>query len=208
MSVGNDVVDLACPETRRDGLHPRFDERAFGPAERAALVSSPARHVLHWAFWAAKESAYKTRKRLAPETVFSPRAFEVELPALPAGDGAVVGRVLHLGVTLALEVIVAGECLHAVATSDGAGAPVLAGVGTAGPGDDPSEAARRLAAAAIGPALGLDPSGLRIAGRPPEVWHRDGRLDVDLSLSHHGRFVAFACARRAGVVVGFARALS
>ena len=99
MSIGNDVVDLADPETRLDGLHPRWDGRAFCAAERRALAASPSRHRLHWALWAAKESAYKARKRLDPHTVFSPREFEIELSPLPAGGGpgVAVGRALHRG---------------------------------------------------------------------------------------------------------------
>ncbi len=66
MSIGNDVVDLSDPETRQQGLHPRFDERVFDPRERALLGDSDSPHVLRWAFWAAKESAYKALKRLDP----------------------------------------------------------------------------------------------------------------------------------------------
>ena len=192
MSVGNDVVDLALPETRLDGLHSRWGERVFCPAEREALDASPSRHLLHWALWAAKESAYKARKRLEPETVFSPKEFEVELSPLPATDGVAVGRVVHRGDVFELEVRLDGASVHAVATSQGqAGARVLWEVESAL--GDPGVAARRLAASAIGSALGLDPDELRIVGRPPVATLRDRRIEVGVSLSHHGRFVAFAC---------------
>ena len=193
MSVGNDVVDLALAETRLGGLHPRWAERVFRRAEREALDASPSRHLMHWALWAAKESAYKARKRLEPETVFSPKEFEVELSPLPAADGAAVGRVVHRGDVFDLEVRLEGEVVHAVATSeDEAGARVLWKVEDAR--GDPGVAARRLAATAIGSALGLDPADLRIVGRPPVATFRDRRIELGVSLSHHGRFVAFACA--------------
>jgi hypothetical protein len=195
VSVGNDVVDLDDPDTRLDGLHSRWDERVFGAAERRALEASSSRHLLHWALWAAKESAYKARKRLDPETVFSPREFEIELSALPArgGEGIAVGRALHRGHALGIEVRVDGDCLHAVARSEDEDARVLWGAESA-PGD-PGAGARRLAAAAIGRALGLDPADVRIVRRPPVASFRDRRGEVGVSLSHHGRFVAFACAR-------------
>ena len=173
MSVGNDVVDLALPETRLGGLHRRWVERVFGAAEGEALDASPSRHLLHWALWAAKESAYKARKRLEPETVFSPKEFEVELSGLPrTGAGVALGRVVHRGDVFALEVRVDGESVHAVATSaEEAGARVLWNVESAL--GDPGVAARRLAATAIGSALGLDPAGLRIVGRPPVATVRE-----------------------------------
>jgi hypothetical protein len=192
VSVGNDVVDLAEPETRLSGLHPRFEERVFGAAERRALEASRSRHRLHWALWAAKESAYKARKRLDPGAVFSPKAFEVELSPLPARGGVAVGRVVHRGDVFDLEVCVDGASVHAVARSEGeAGTRVLWRVERTR--SDPGVAVRRLAATAIGRALGLDPAGLWIVGRPPVATDRGRRLDVGVSLSHHGRFVAFAC---------------
>jgi len=192
MSVGNDVVDLADSETRLDGLHPRWGERVFSAAEREALEASPSRHRIHWALWAAKESAYKARKRLEPDAVFSPREFEVELSPLPAARGVAVGRVLHRGDVFDLEVRVDGASVHAVARSEGeAGARVWWTVErTLG---DPGVAARRLAGRAIGSALGLDRAGLRIVGRPPVATFRGRLLETEVSLSHHGRFVAFAC---------------
>jgi hypothetical protein len=194
VSVGNDVVDLTDPETRLCGLHPRFDERVFCAAERAALEASRSRHRLHWALWAAKESAYKARKRLEPEAVFSPKEFEVELSPLPTagGGGVAVGWVFHRGDVFELEVRLDGASVHAVATSeDEAGARVLLRVERAL--CDPGVAARRLAATAIGSALGLDPAGLRIVRRPPVAIDWGRRIEVGVSLSHHGRFVAFAC---------------
>jgi hypothetical protein len=192
--VGNDVVDLADPETRLSGLHPRFDERVFCAAERAALEASGSRHRLHWVLWAAKESAFKARRRLAPGLVFSPKEFEVELSSLPPadGDGVALGRVVHRGGVSALEVRVDGDSVHALATSgDHGGARVLWRLERAL--GDPGLAARRLAVTTIGAALGLDPSGLRIVQRPPVAMRGGLRLEVGVSLSHHGRFVACAC---------------
>ena len=194
MSVGNDVVDLTDPETSLSGLHARFDERVFSATERDRLEASGSRHRLHWAYWAAKESAYKALKRLAPEVVFSPREFEVDLSPLPvAGVAAVAaGWVHHRGRRFCLEVRQDGESVHAMATSaDAAGARVLWNVDQ--PVGDPTVGVRRLAVSAIGSALGLEPADLRIVHRPPLVTHRERPLAVGVSLSHHGRFVAFAC---------------
>jgi hypothetical protein len=196
VSLGNDVVDLADAEARLEGLHPRFAERVFTPAEREALEASRERPVLHWALWAAKESAYKALARVEPRTVFAPRAFEVELPAPPRDGVPAAGRVRHGGRSFALEVCRRGDALHAVAWDEE----------SKGPGDgallwqvaiadgEPGAAARRLGARAIGVMLPGHES-IRIVGRPPLAVGATGPLDLVVSLSHHGRFAAFAAAR-------------
>lgn len=199
MSVGNDVVDLGDPEARLDGLHPRWADRVFTAAERRALDLSPApaRHRLHWALWAAKESAYKASKRLDPRAVFSPRAFEVELLA-PLLIGTCRGCVRHRGETLALEVRHEAEFVHAVAiapavTTRGSAAVLVARVERAR--GEPGSDVRAAATAALAEALGADAFGLRITGLPPVARLEAAELSVDVSLSHHGRFVAFAFVR-------------
>lgn len=196
MSLGNDVVDLGDPETLLCGLHPRFAERVFTPRERAALRASPQRRRLHWALWAAKESAYKAQKRREALAVFSPGDYEVDLPPLTAASEPVVltGRVSRRGTGMRVEVRVDGTTVHAIASAGNetaARALVLWRVGAAV--GDAGVAVRRLAAGAIGSALDLDPAELQIVGRPPVVLHRGRALDATVSLSHHGRFVAFAC---------------
>jgi phosphopantetheinyl transferase (holo-ACP synthase) len=196
-ALGNDVVDLADAEARLEGLHPRFEQRAFTAAERAALADSPHRQRLHWALWAAKESAYKALKQLDPSLAFSPRELEVTLGPETGGDerqGArelASGRVVRGSLELDLEVQFSGESVHAIARRRiPAAAGILSAVEAAR--EDASAAVRRLATSAIGAALGIAPGQLRISGRPPLVWRGDDRLDLSLSVSHHGRFVAFA----------------
>jgi len=192
VSVGNDVVDLADPETLREEQHPRFDERVFRSEEKAAIEASDSPHALRWALWAAKEGAYKARKKLEPSVFFSPKEFVVELSVTPAELGEVgKGSVLHRGSALDLEVTWNDEYVHAVASSDRErGARRLSEVALAA--REPSAAVRDLAVAAIGSTLGIDPADIEIVGRPPVARHGGHDLPVDLSLSHHGRFVAFA----------------
>jgi hypothetical protein len=192
VSVGNDVVDLDDRETRLEALHPRWAERVFTAAERRALAATATPRGLHWALWAAKESAYKVRKRLDPGAVFAPRAFEVELAALPARRGSCRGSVRHGDDVFTLEVRLDDSYVHAVAALPGRAGLVVSRVEPA-PGA-PGAAARRLAATAIAAALGLDGATIAVVGRPPVAMCEGRPLDVAFSLSHHGRFVA--CAAR------------
>jgi phosphopantetheine--protein transferase-like protein len=190
LSLGNDVVDLDDPETQIDALHARWAERVFTEAERRALAASPVRHRLHWALWAAKESGYKALRRLDPGVVFSPRAFEIELEEFRAESAVCRGEVRHPGGTFALEVRSQASFVHAVATAPGTAGRLVARVERAS--GDPGAGVRAATVAALAEALDLDSAGLRLTGRPPVVYGGTARLAVPVSLSHHGRFVAFA----------------
>ena len=186
--VGDDVVDLADPEAR--AVHPRFYARVFGAAERALLAASPEPECLRWVLWAAKEAAYKLAGKCGPRPIFSPVQFAVELE--PGAGDAWSGRVRHAGRAVGVRVRRAGDALHAVA---GAGAGSFAGLAVRGAAEDPSQAARALAARELARRAGAPLEAVRFArrGRVPLVWLAGHDLRADLSLSHHGRFVAFAC---------------
>jgi len=188
--VGNDVVDLRDRSVASGPRHPRFDARVFAPAEHRALRESEAPNPLRWAFWAAKEAAYKVAKKLDDATVWSPLRFVVHLESG-------LGTVEHAGREIPVRVEADAERVHAIAT-DGAGgfARIRACVAELpAPDANPSEAVRALARADLAELLGAAPGTLEFArrGRIPVLRIAGGEAPLDLSLSHHGRFVAWAC---------------
>ena len=210
MLIGNDVVDLHDPESRPGAIHNRFDARVFTFDEREALSDSASAHELRWTLWAAKESAYKVAKKLDPAVRFLPRDFVVRR--------ITEGRALVMHETGAFDVRLrrTDEWVGAVATPMAANAawpmaanaawtkaanapsthrPITAGIECLEvPGADPSRTVRELACAALALGMNLPPGQVQIAadqGIPVAFW-RSRRLPVDLSLSHHGRFVAWA----------------
>jgi phosphopantetheinyl transferase (holo-ACP synthase) len=189
--IGNDIVDLGDAETGDDqGRHPRFDARVFTPIERAMLAASPDRDRRRWFFWAAKESAYKAMRRADPRTIFSPSRFQVDQVGAARATVRVGGRRLRVA-------FVAEErYVHALASLTGDPAELRTAVGALPSGASPSEAVRELAIANVAAALGIPSAELTIRrqGRIPTLWHRGCPAPMPVSLSHHGRFVAFACA--------------
>ncbi len=185
--VGNDLVDLADPETLSP--HPRFDERVFNPAERAAIAAACDPHRARWARWAAKESAFKLARRADPRMVFAHARFATELD--PGG----VGRVT-LGVwTCAVVVSCVASAVHAVATRCARDqARLVAGWTRSATDADPRAEVRALTIASVARHLGCETSQVAVVTRPDRVPELvvAGELAGALSLSHHGAFVAFA----------------
>src|SRR5262249_53522407 len=98
-----------------------------------------------------------------------------------------------------VDLVAGADHVHAVARSAGDPPATLSTVVARLP--EPSvlsDAGRWLAIAALSRPLAVAPEALAIDrdGRIPMLRIRGERCAADLSLSHHGRFVAFACALR------------
>ena len=77
--VGNDIVDLKEPDNCGKSGDDRFLGRVFTPEERDRIVAAACPDQLLWAFWAAKEAAYKAVSRDDPSICSTPRRYGVAL---------------------------------------------------------------------------------------------------------------------------------
>ena len=209
--VGNDVVDLLDRESDPATLSPRFDSRVFSPCEREALQRSDDAATLRWELWAAKEAAYKAVKKADPSVVFSPSRFLVRLGDAEVVSGVAVreGIVVREGDHCDVRIETREGAVHAVArlranpSSDAAReARVVQGVLRLSADDqrleDPmatGRIVRSFSTCRLAPVFGVRAHDLEIRkrGRVPELWLRGAQAPADLSLSHHGAVVAFAC---------------
>lgn len=191
MPVGNDVVDLLDPGNQPDSIHPRFDRRVFSDSELQLIEeerSAAGRHTLRWTLWAAKESVFKLVQQCDEAVPFRPRSLETRLAA--ASDSA---EVTFRGSVYSVALDITEDRVHAVARKPGT-KPVS---GIHRPARHPSAAdasilVRAQAVRTIGKHLGITPQEIEIAGRIPRAMRNGKRLPVDVSLSHHGRYLAHA----------------
>jgi len=186
--LGNDVVDFAHRGTQPGAQNPRFDARVFCERERALIASDSTQRV-RWVLWAAKEAAYKAAKKLDRATVWAPSRFEVTLESRERGTVAHGERRFELRVDESVDYV------HALASDDASAEGATRGVREIA-GSEASAEARAFACCELAAQLGADASELSVAkrGRIPVLCVRGEPARADLSLSHHGRFVAFACA--------------
>ncbi len=199
MPVGNDIVDLRDPENQPHAIHPRFDERAFTEVERRHLTDRDAAHRTRWLLWSAKEAAFKAARKLDAGVRFLPRRFAVDLQ----GDEA--ASVTHAAGRFRVSFCEADDWLHAVASLAAGGsrrrrsAPLslVEQVRVRATSCDASKRVREVARARIGRLLSIPSREIRIVTRDgiPLAYRGPVPLPVDLSMSHHGRFLALALAR-------------
>ncbi len=188
VTLGNDVVDLGDPETADAHLRERFLRRILCPGELALFRHAADPKARLWSLFAAKEAAYKAAVKLRPDTLFAHRAFSV------ATD---LRSVRHQAWRFSLLMTQTRDWVHALAFT-GKAPRFVVGVAK----DDPSRDARRLLLDSVAAELGHGAARLAVA-RAPSPLHWNGlappritldgsALSLDVSLSHHGRFVACA----------------
>lgn len=204
--LGNDVVDLEDVDARPETFRRRFDARVFADEEQRAIAADDDPQARRWAHWGAKEAAYKLARQVDPRFVFSPIRLVPRFEPRSASTGERRGRLELVagprGLPMAVELrsFETRESVHVVALPAGAdwGRVAMAVESIAGRDEEPGLAVRRLALGGIARELGVETGRLSIGRRDRiPTLELDGRpTALALSLSHHGRFVAYAMAPR------------
>jgi hypothetical protein len=207
-------VDLHTPEARGKSGDIRFMERVLTAPEQRAIRRSAQPDRLLWAFWAAKETAYKVLSKRYPSVSSAPGRYSVALDFDADADHITrpVEGVVHTpGEPVAVRVISHPDYIHCIGgyLRSGNLYSMEWGIGTidasceSGGAESVSERESRmvrfLAAARIAGILGCDPQDIIIKRQnhssrngPPKVYVKGKPAGIDISLSHDGRFAAFA----------------
>jgi phosphopantetheine--protein transferase-like protein len=198
--VGNDIVDLAAPGNPGKSGDGRFLGRVFTAEERALIAGSARPDALLWALWAAKEAAYKAVSRGNPAARSIPRQYRVVLNAENAAGTAalVTGKVITPGGELALRIVLGADRVHALAAGSEAALDRLCRhVEDLDVSGDPSAFIRGRLLREIARRLDCPIGDLSVVKNPdgpgaPGLRFRGSVLAAEFSLSHDGRFAAFA----------------
>jgi len=206
--IGNDLIDLRDADARPESFRPRFDERVFSAEERQAIARDASSLARRWAHWGAKEAAYKLARQVDSSYVFSPSRlvprFETEesliihhATGLERCGRLVFPAPLPNGLEeLEIRSLETAERVHVVAV------PLGSDWGSIDLGieridvrtDDSSRAVRSFAIGGISRSLGVEAERISIGrrGRVPIVQLDDVTTSLSISLSHHGRWIAYA----------------
>jgi phosphopantetheine--protein transferase-like protein len=75
--VGNDVVDLKEPANAGKSRDPRFLKKILTDAEIEFIKNAERPQAALWSLWACKEAAYKVKNKSFPDIAFIPRRWQV-----------------------------------------------------------------------------------------------------------------------------------
>lgn len=208
--VGNDIVDLTDHYAREKSKDTRFLKRVLTENEQNRLLDSDDPDRMLWAFWSAKEAAYKVVSKSHPDVSSSPRRYDVTFDddTIMATPGRVETPqgVVHVLVT-------SGKShVHCIGISENIDISTKIKHGMHYIGDNldvrlpdvakiESKMAREAAKKSIASHLMLNPMDVNILrpetsrrNTPPNVYINGEKTDIDISLSHDGRFVGYAFA--------------
>ncbi|MHB9097527.1 MAG: 4'-phosphopantetheinyl transferase superfamily protein [Syntrophales bacterium] len=210
--VGNDVVDLKDPGNQGKSGDERFLARVFTARERERIAGAQSPDALLWSLWAAKEAAYKAVSGGDSSVCSIPRRYPVLLDsgeasgttaAAQGSESRLTGRVITPRGEVALRITVTDDYVHAVAVGPDADfAGIIQRVDRMDDGGNPGDASafvrsrllceisRRVDCPVADLAVLKEQSG----SGAPRVFLRGRPLTVNISLSHDGRFSAFALA--------------
>ncbi len=77
--IGNDIVDLNYARHTSKASHPRWAEKVLTAQEKEQLKLFPSPASALWSFWALKESAYKIFYKKTGKRLFIPKKFQSSL---------------------------------------------------------------------------------------------------------------------------------
>lgn len=195
-------------------LNTRFINRVFTPDEQRQIVGSPDPETALWALWTGKETAYKIiSKRYSVSS--SPRLYEVRLsrtdrPERPdscfSEGKALSGFVDTPHGACYIQVIITHDYVHCIGNSVSSEAmdSVIWRVDRIdpAPGDKPdfeSTAVRKALKKHLSASCNKSTEDIEIRRAkgprglgPPFAYINGRQSDIDISLSHDGRFTAYA----------------
>lgn len=220
--VGNDIVDLTQSTAKKKSRNIRFLNRVFTPDEQDFILSSSAAfpELRLWSCWAAKEAAYKAISKACPDIPAISKLFPVSIDPEGHEDSGTedpkfqglffprvsAGSVLTPAGKCCIRIEYRHTYLHCLAFTH---APDTLSVfhhvhylssSFQGEAATDTEAVRLAARFHLAGLLSEHFEDLEIvrqqkgsSAAPPRVFCRGRLLDVDISLSHDGFFLAHAC---------------
>lgn len=198
--VGNDVVDLKEPANVGKSKNSRFLKKILTDAEIEFIKNAENPDVALWSLWACKETAYKVIKKSFPDTAFIPRRWPVTFNKTKTKylDGEVM--IPDAGGVF-IRLFSNPQYVHCIGADNPAALNKLIWSVEVLPEEEtnPSVFSRHCLAQSLAKHFSLNLHQIKIVRKrkngelqPPCVYVDGGKTDIDISLSHDGRFVAYA----------------
>jgi phosphopantetheinyl transferase (holo-ACP synthase) len=193
-------VDLKEPANAGESRDSRFLKKILTDAEIEFVKNAENPGTALWSLWACKETAYKVIKKSSPDTAFTPRRWQTVFDTHQSGysDGEVI--IPETG-SVFIRVFSTSEYVHCIGADSNQALDKIIFKVQALPDEEtnPSLFSRSCLAQSIAKHFSLESRAIKIKRtknsgelQPPLLYVGGKKTDIDISLSHDGRFVAYA----------------
>jgi phosphopantetheinyl transferase (holo-ACP synthase) len=202
--VGNDVVDWKDPANAKKSRDIRFLRKILTDDEIEFVNDAECPDIELWALWAGKETAYKVLKKSVGKASFLPRRWTVQ-PTKSEKKQKDWEVILPGEEKIFIRPFLTDNYVHCIGSDDlFALDKVIYGVEQMSAADAeniflPSTFVRECLASVLADYFHLNYRDIEIRREkvegelhPPCIYYEDKKYPVDISLSHDGRFVAYA----------------
>ncbi|WP_431132932.1 4'-phosphopantetheinyl transferase family protein [Psychroserpens mesophilus] len=185
--IGNDIVDLKQAAKDSNWKRPRFLDKIFTPKEQLFISASESKAQMVWLLWSMKEAAYKAYVRETECRFFNPKRIQCQLMLHNQGIACIDKKSYYL------KSVITSEYVHSIAVK----AETLSlevhhfKLFEANQG----EIVRVQLLKYISLKKGKDLRSFEIkktASGVPNVFSNQEQVCDALSMSHHGKYGAFA----------------
>ena len=202
--VGNDVVDLREPANAGKSRDSRFLKKILTNAEIEFVQNAENPDTALWSCWAGKETAYKVLKKSFPDAAFLPRQWTVFFKKSQSDFSE--GEVMIPGKErVYVRLFYNPQYVHCVGSDSITALDKLIWSVDVLPEEkdekniDPSFFSRNCLGQNLAQYFSLNFHNIKIRRtredgvlQPPRVYVSGRETDINISLSHDGRFVAYA----------------
>ena len=182
--IGNDVIDLAFTAVHSKWQHPRFMDKLFTVQEQDRINSSPKSFTAIWELWAIKEAAYKAYIQRYPGRFYNPKAF--------ACSGT---EVCYKDFKIKVQTSISSSVIYAETESN---KKVLRNIiKVPRHAQKQGGALRQSLLYEVSKFFDIELEMLNIKysqSGVPNLYQKESKLDIDLSITHHGSFAAYSLA--------------
>ncbi len=189
IALGNDVVDLNYSRTSPKYLE-KLKRLSLSPKEYASIDHSG--ELMPWILWSLKESAYKSFVKLGYRSRFNPKSIEVV--SLSFKDRKWVASMVQNDTCIYSVTEVTPHTIYTVTSTENSSS-IDSAVRELNGNESPANYVRKLAILAFSLKAVMKESDLTILkseDQIPYFYANTDLPDADLTLSHHGKYVAYA----------------
>lgn len=185
--IGTDIVDLKQAAKDSNWKRPRFLEKVFTPEEQLLIFSSLHKDQMVWRLWSMKEAAYKAYVRECKNVFFNPKRLECQLDLDNEGIVCVNNK------SYEIISVMTTEYIHSVARKIGTECLEIYLFRLSA--FNQSDVTRAKIKSYIAHATGKEMSSFEIKKTKlgvPNIFVNNKQIFEALSISHHGKYGAFA----------------